>query len=171
VVSWLGTAPAAAPAHQPRWIAPLSLTPAHLPSSPQVFAALEDNVVTLSTMKASRYFAVFEREILYWEKALSNVSETIETILQVRGLPVDSLATAKGGKCGILASNFTCCSLLLAASYLCASFTHIKATLSMASLSAFNQTEPLICVHASSDSGGPVALPPRPTGAAQLDVP
>jgi dynein heavy chain len=53
------------------------------PAPPQVFAALEDNVVTLSTMKASRYFAVFEREILYWEQALSLVSETIETILQV----------------------------------------------------------------------------------------
>jgi hypothetical protein len=51
----------------------------------QVFAALEDNVVTLSTMKASRYFTVFEREILYWEQALSLVSEAIETILQVQG--------------------------------------------------------------------------------------
>lgn len=49
-----------------------------------MFAALEDNVVSLSTMKASRYFAVFEREICYWEQSLSLVSEAIETILQVR---------------------------------------------------------------------------------------
>lgn len=48
-----------------------------------VFAALEDNIVTLSTMKASRYFPVFEKEILKWEKSLSLVSEMIEIILQV----------------------------------------------------------------------------------------
>ena len=49
----------------------------------QVFAALEDNTVTLSTMKASRFFATFERDITKWEQTLSMVSETIEMILQV----------------------------------------------------------------------------------------
>ncbi len=50
----------------------------------QVFAALEENSVTLSTMKASKYFIVFEKEISYWEKTLSHISETVEIILQVR---------------------------------------------------------------------------------------
>lgn len=51
---------------------------------PQVFAALEENSVTLSTMKASKYFVVFEKEISYWEKTLSHISETVEIILQAR---------------------------------------------------------------------------------------
>lgn len=54
-----------------------------LRSTEEVFAALEDNTVTLSTMKASRFFAVFEKDITHWEKTLSLVSETIELILQV----------------------------------------------------------------------------------------
>ena len=54
-----------------------------LRSTEDVFAALEDNTVTLSTMKASRFFAVFEKDITHWEKTLSLVSETIELILQV----------------------------------------------------------------------------------------
>ncbi len=49
-----------------------------------MFAALEENSVTLSTMKASKYFVVFEKEITYWEKTLSHISETVEIILQVR---------------------------------------------------------------------------------------
>ena len=53
------------------------------PLSAQVFAALEDNTVTLSTMKASRFFATFEKDIAQWEQTLSMVSETIEMILQV----------------------------------------------------------------------------------------
>lgn len=54
-----------------------------LRSTEEVFAALEDNMVTLSTMKASRFFAVFEKDITHWEKTLSLVSETIELALQV----------------------------------------------------------------------------------------
>jgi len=50
----------------------------------QVFAALEENIVTLSTMKASKFFLVFEKEISHWEKALSLISETIEMVLQVQ---------------------------------------------------------------------------------------
>ena len=54
-----------------------------LRSTEEVFAALEDNMVTLSTMKASRFFAVFEKDITVWEKTLSLVSETIELVLTV----------------------------------------------------------------------------------------
>lgn len=54
-----------------------------LRSTEEVFAALEDNMVTLSTMKASRFFAVFEKDITHWEKTLSLVSETIELVLTV----------------------------------------------------------------------------------------
>ena len=54
-----------------------------LRSTEELFAALEDNTVTLSTMKASRFFAVFEADITKWEQTLSQVLETIEMILQV----------------------------------------------------------------------------------------
>lgn len=46
--------------------------------------ALEDNTVTLSTMKASKFFVVFEQEITKWERTLALVSETIEMIQQVQ---------------------------------------------------------------------------------------
>lgn len=35
-------------------------------------------------MKASRFYLAFEKELSYWEKSLSHVSETIEMILQVQ---------------------------------------------------------------------------------------
>lgn len=54
-----------------------------LRSTEDIYAALEDNIVTLSTMKASKFFLVFEKELTHWEKALSMVSETIEIILTV----------------------------------------------------------------------------------------
>ena len=56
-----------------------------LRSTEDIFAALEENIVTLSTMKASKYFVVFEKDITYWEKTLSHISEMIEIILQVWG--------------------------------------------------------------------------------------
>ena len=40
--------------------------------------------MTLSTMKASKFFLVFETEISHWEKSLSLISETIEMVLQVQ---------------------------------------------------------------------------------------
>ena len=54
-----------------------------LRSTEDAFAALEDNTVTLSTMKASKFFVVFETEITTWEKTLSIVSEMLEMVLQV----------------------------------------------------------------------------------------
>ena len=55
-----------------------------LRSTEEIFQNLEDNMVTLSTMKASRYFVAFEQRIDYWEKGLSLVSEVIEMILNVQ---------------------------------------------------------------------------------------
>ena len=55
-----------------------------LRSTEDLFTALEDNTVSLSTMKASKFFMVFENLITSWEKSLSLVSETIEIMLQVQ---------------------------------------------------------------------------------------
>ena len=49
-----------------------------------IFMQLEDNQVTLATMKASRYVKAFEKTVDYWERALSHIMETIEMVLQVQ---------------------------------------------------------------------------------------
>jgi dynein heavy chain, axonemal len=54
-----------------------------LRSTEDIFAALEDNSVTLSTMKTSKYYLVFEQDVVHWEQMLALVSETVEIILQV----------------------------------------------------------------------------------------
>lgn len=53
-------------------------------SCDEIFQALEDNQVTLSTMKSSRFFFAFESHVEYWEKTLSHILETIEMMLQVQ---------------------------------------------------------------------------------------
>ncbi|KAK3546101.1 hypothetical protein QTP70_022875 [Hemibagrus guttatus] len=50
----------------------------------EVFQALEDNQVTLSTMKASRFVRAFEKEVDHWERCLSLILEVIEMILTVQ---------------------------------------------------------------------------------------
>ncbi|KAA0723088.1 Dynein heavy chain 2, axonemal [Triplophysa tibetana] len=50
----------------------------------EVFQALEDNQVTLSVMKASRFVKAFEKEVDHWERCLSLVLEVIEMILTVQ---------------------------------------------------------------------------------------
>ncbi|XP_018599950.2 dynein heavy chain 2, axonemal [Scleropages formosus] len=50
----------------------------------EVFQALEDNQVTLSTMKASRFVRAFDKEVDHWERCLSLVLEVIEMILIVQ---------------------------------------------------------------------------------------
>ncbi|KAI3375810.1 hypothetical protein L3Q82_004092 [Scortum barcoo] len=50
----------------------------------EVFQALEDNQVILSTMKASRFVKAFEQEVDRWERQLSQVMEVIEMILTVQ---------------------------------------------------------------------------------------
>ncbi|XP_070711337.1 dynein axonemal heavy chain 2 [Pempheris klunzingeri] len=50
----------------------------------EVFQALEDNQVILSTMKASRFVKAFEQEVDFWERKLSQVLEVTEMILTVQ---------------------------------------------------------------------------------------
>uniref|UniRef100_A0A3Q3RVK4 Dynein axonemal heavy chain 2 n=1 Tax=Mastacembelus armatus TaxID=205130 RepID=A0A3Q3RVK4_9TELE len=50
----------------------------------EVFQALDDNQVILSTMKASRFVKAFDREVDCWECQLSQVLEVIEMILIVQ---------------------------------------------------------------------------------------
>lgn len=54
-----------------------------LHNTEDIFTALEDNGVTLSTMKASKYYLVFEAQVAHWERTLALASETVEMILQV----------------------------------------------------------------------------------------
>ncbi|KAJ7313214.1 hypothetical protein JRQ81_004493, partial [Phrynocephalus forsythii] len=49
-----------------------------------VFQALEDNQVALSTMKASRFVKPFEKEVDRWERCLSLILEVIEMALTVQ---------------------------------------------------------------------------------------
>ena len=53
-------------------------------STEDLYTQLEDNQVQLSTMKASRFYLVFEEKIVYWEHALAHVSEVIELLLAVQ---------------------------------------------------------------------------------------
>ena len=55
-----------------------------LRSADEIFANLEDNVVTLSTMKASKFALSFLPELEKWEATLNLVSETIEAIQNVQ---------------------------------------------------------------------------------------
>lgn len=54
-----------------------------LRSTEDIFTALEDNGVTLSTMNSSKYYLVFEQQMGHWERTLALASETVEMILQV----------------------------------------------------------------------------------------
>lgn len=55
-----------------------------LRSTEDIFTALEDNIVQLSQMKASRFFVTFEQSITQWEQSLSLVSEVLEMVLKVQ---------------------------------------------------------------------------------------
>ena len=50
-------------------------------STEDLYAALEDDAVALSTMKASKFYASFKAKIDLWEGALSLVSEVVEMLL------------------------------------------------------------------------------------------
>ncbi|XP_029311197.1 LOW QUALITY PROTEIN: dynein heavy chain 2, axonemal [Cottoperca gobio] len=50
----------------------------------EVFQVLDDNMVILSTMKASRFVKAFEGEVDSWERRLSQVLEVMEMILTVQ---------------------------------------------------------------------------------------
>ena len=53
-------------------------------STDEVFAALEENQVQLSTMKASRFVKAFEQEVDKWERTLSHILEVVEMLLTVQ---------------------------------------------------------------------------------------
>ncbi|KAI9356982.1 dynein heavy chain and region D6 of dynein motor-domain-containing protein [Zopfochytrium polystomum] len=53
-------------------------------STDAIFEVLEDNQVTLSSMKASKYFSAFETEVNKLEQVLSTVMEVIEVLLLVQ---------------------------------------------------------------------------------------
>lgn len=50
----------------------------------EIFQALEDNQVALSTMKASHFVRAFEQEVDRWERQLSVVLEVTEMVLTVQ---------------------------------------------------------------------------------------
>jgi dynein heavy chain len=49
-----------------------------------IFELLEDNQVTLSTMKASKFFMAFEKQVDQWERNLSLIVEVVEMLLMVQ---------------------------------------------------------------------------------------
>jgi len=55
-----------------------------LQGTDDLFAALEENQVTLATMKAPRFVKVFAVEVDLWEKALSMILEVVEMVLTVQ---------------------------------------------------------------------------------------
>ncbi|KAI8821286.1 dynein heavy chain and region D6 of dynein motor-domain-containing protein [Fimicolochytrium jonesii] len=55
-----------------------------LRSTDSIFELLEDNQVTLSSMKASKFFLAFESQVDHWERTLSRIMEVIELLLQVQ---------------------------------------------------------------------------------------
>ncbi|KAI8915474.1 dynein heavy chain and region D6 of dynein motor-domain-containing protein [Powellomyces hirtus] len=55
-----------------------------LRSTDSIFELLEDNQVTLSSMKASKFFVAFEGQVDHWERTLSRIMEVIEMLLQVQ---------------------------------------------------------------------------------------
>jgi dynein heavy chain len=53
-------------------------------STEDLFTALEDDQVAVSTIKASPFFGAFEEQINRWEKNLSHILEVVELILAVQ---------------------------------------------------------------------------------------
>ena len=55
-----------------------------LQGTDDLFAALEENQVTLATMKASRFVKYFAADVDMWERALSMILEVVEMVLTVQ---------------------------------------------------------------------------------------
>ncbi|EGF78014.1 hypothetical protein BATDEDRAFT_91203 [Batrachochytrium dendrobatidis JAM81] len=53
-------------------------------STETLFELLEDNQVTLSSMKASKFFSSFQAQVDHWERTLSHVVEVVEILLLVQ---------------------------------------------------------------------------------------
>lgn len=50
----------------------------------ECFTALEDNALQISSMKATRFIEPFSKELDYWEKTLSYITETLENCFIVQ---------------------------------------------------------------------------------------
>lgn len=55
-----------------------------LKSVDDCLAALEENAVQISSMKATRFVEPFSKEVDYWEKTLSYIAESLENCLNVQ---------------------------------------------------------------------------------------
>jgi dynein heavy chain len=53
-------------------------------STEDLFTSLEDDQVSLSTMKASKFYQSFKVKINHWEDSLSHISEVLEVLLTVQ---------------------------------------------------------------------------------------
>eukprot|EP00842_Homolaphlyctis_polyrhiza_P005476 jgi/Hompol1/592/HPOL_005362-RA len=53
-------------------------------STDALFELLEDNQVTLSSMKTSKFFVAFEAQVDHWERTLSHIVEVVEILLLVQ---------------------------------------------------------------------------------------
>ncbi|XP_078792424.1 dynein axonemal heavy chain 2 isoform X2 [Oryzias latipes] len=56
----------------------------HLRGTEEIFQMLDDNQVTLSTMKASRFVRAFQQQVDQWERQLFRAQEVLEMILAVQ---------------------------------------------------------------------------------------
>ncbi|KAG4103981.1 dynein heavy chain and region D6 of dynein motor-domain-containing protein [Neocallimastix lanati (nom. inval.)] len=55
-----------------------------LRSTDDLFELLEENQISLSSMKSSKFVVAFEKQIDMWERALSRIIEVVELLLQVQ---------------------------------------------------------------------------------------
>ena len=53
-------------------------------STDDLYQVLEDDAVSLSTMKASKFYGSFKEKIDFWESGLSLVSEVVDMLLTVQ---------------------------------------------------------------------------------------
>ena len=66
----------------------------------EVFALLEEHMISLSHTKSSRYYAAFQPQVEHWEKTLTHVLETVELMLQVQRhwLYLENIFMGPGGE-------------------------------------------------------------------------
>merc|ERR550514_397486 len=55
-----------------------------LRSTEELSTALEENILSLSSMKSSQFYLPFAAKVEHWEKTLANISEVTDIILQVQ---------------------------------------------------------------------------------------
>jgi dynein heavy chain len=55
-----------------------------LRSTEDLYQALEENVLALSSFKSSQFYLPFAEKVQYWEKTLANIAEVIDSIQAVQ---------------------------------------------------------------------------------------